>query len=132
MSAQQSCLFAGALFGATGVVLGAWGAHGLAAFTGDTDTGAWDTAVLYQLIHALGLLLIGGLLLPQRQSAPLTWAGYLMMAGIVLFSGSIYVLVLGGPRWVGPITPLGGVSFIAAWSLLVVTAWRWPHDQTHQ
>ncbi len=119
-------MFAGALFGVTGVGLGAWGAHGLAAFIGRADTDAWDTAVLYQLIHALGLLIIGGLLQPQHQTNSLRWSGYLMMVGIVLFSGSIYALVLGGPRWLGPVTPLGGVSFILAWSLLMLAAWRWP------
>ena len=97
----------------------------MTAYLGTADTGAWDTAVLYQLIHALALLIIGGLLQPQHQSAALIWAGYLMMAGIVQFSGSIYALVLGAPRWMGPITPLGGVSFIEAWGLLAFAAWRW-------
>lgn len=116
---------AGALFGATGVGLGAWGAHGLAAFIGHADTGPWDTAVLYQLIHALGLLLVGVLQTNARTSL-LAWSGYLMMVGVLLFSGSIYGLVLNGPRWLGPITPLGGVSMILAWTLLALAAWRWP------
>lgn len=125
MKPQQASVFAGALLGVTGVCLGAWGAHGLASFIGRSDTGAWDTAVLYQLVHALGLLALGALQANAR-SPLLNWSGYLMIAGVLLFSGSIYGLVLGGPRWLGPVTPLGGVSFILAWALLALAAWRWP------
>ena len=82
--------------------------------------------MLYQLVHALGLLVIGALLRGRPHSLSLVCAGYAMMIGIVLFSGSIYGLVLGAPRWLGPVTPLGGASFILAWMLLAVSAWRWP------
>jgi len=128
LSPQKACLVAGALFGVTGVCLGAWGAHGLSAYL-NGDTGAWDTAVLYQLIHALALLVIGGLLNPAAVPTCARWlnvGGYLMMVGVLLFSGSIYLLTLGGPRWLGPVTPFGGLCFIAAWTLLAVAAWRWP------
>ena len=82
MKLQKPCLIAGALFGVTGVSLGAWGAHGLAAYLGSTDTGAWDTAVLYQLVHALGLLAIGALLQGPGNARLLGWSGLLMMLGI--------------------------------------------------
>lgn len=128
MNLQKACLIAGALFGVTGVSLGAWGAHGLAAYLGTADTGGWDTAVLYQLVHALGLLAIGALLQGPHRSRLLDWSGMLMILGILLFSGSIYALVLGAPRWLGPVTPLGGVSFIWAWLLLLIAAVRWPQS----
>ena len=82
--------------------------------------------MLYQLVHALGLLVIGALLQDRARGIALASAGYAMMLGTVLFSGSIYALVLGAPRWLGPVTPLGGVSFILAWVLLAVSAWRRP------
>ena len=123
MPTSKITLIAGALFGASGVVLGAWGAHGLAAFLGTNDTGAWDTAVLYQLVHALALLCVG-LLLEQRRLVTLRVAALGMMAGVLLFSGSIYALVLGAPPWVGPITPVGGLAFIVGWTALVLGVWR--------
>ena len=89
MSLSRSSLIAGTLFGASGVVLGAWGAHGLAAFLGRSDTGAWDTAVLYQLIHALALLCVGGLA-HLRPSLSLMIAAWSIMAGTVIFSGSLF------------------------------------------
>lgn len=125
MNVQHQFLLAGALYGASGVALGAWGAHGLAAFLGTTTTGAWDTAVLYQMMHALCLLFIGGALSVLGHSQLLSWAGYLVTLGVLLFSGSIYALVLGAPGWLGPVTPVGGVCFIVAWSLLALAAWRW-------
>lgn len=125
MLPAKTSLIAGALFGAAGVVLGAWGAHGLAAYLGSNDTGAWDTAVLYQLVHALALLAIGMLML-RHENLPLKLSAWSLMAGILLFSGSIYALVLGAPRWMGPVTPLGGVAFIFGWLALAVGVWRTP------
>ena len=121
----QIFLAAGALFGASGVVLGAWGAHGLSTFLGRDDTGAWETAVLYQVLHALGLLVVA-VLVRLAASPPLSLrlSGYLMIVGILLFCGSIYALVLGAPRWVGPVTPLGGIAFISAWLALFTYAWQ--------
>ena len=126
----QTFLAAGALFGASGVVLGAWGAHGLSAYLGRDDTGAWETAGLYQVLHAIGLLVVAVLVrLSSHQSLSLRLSGYLMVMGILLFSGSIYALVLGAPRWVGPMTPLGGVAFICAWLALFVSAWQDPQKK---
>lgn len=85
--------------------------------------GTFETAVRYHLIHALALLVVawaagrwpGGLA---------AWSGYLFTAGILLFSGSLYALSLTGIRWLGAITPLGGLAFLGGWLLLLITAWR--------
>ena len=115
---------AAGLFGLTGVVLGAFGAHGLAARgVSAAQVGSWETAVHYQMYHALALLLIS---LWHRQSAPagLGVTTVAWIAGVLLFSGSIYMLVLGGPRWLGPVTPLGGVALMIGWGALLVVAVR--------
>lgn len=102
----------------SGVVLGAWGAHGLETFLGHSNTSSWETGVLYQLVHGLALLVVG-VLLQQQYLQRLRWVSGLLIAGVFLFSGSLYALTLGGPRWLGPITPLGGVCLISGWCLMV-------------
>jgi uncharacterized membrane protein YgdD (TMEM256/DUF423 family) len=78
----------------------------------------WQTAVLYHFWHALALVAIGiVIVLALPGSTVLKWAGWLMVAGLVLFSGSLYALALGGVRWLGAITPFGGTAWIAAWLL---------------
>jgi len=118
-------LAAGALYGAAGVMLGAFGAHALAARLSESNLAVWQTAVTYQLTHALALLLVGVLV---RQSgsgnAALGIAGWGFLIGVVLFSGSLYLLALGGPRVLGPITPVGGVAFIVGWVALLVGVLR--------
>jgi uncharacterized membrane protein YgdD (TMEM256/DUF423 family) len=84
----------------------------------------WQTAVQYHLWHALAVVAIGVVAIHLPASTPLKWAGWLMVAGIVLFSGSLYVLALSGVRWLGAVTPFGGVAFIAGWLLLTWTAMR--------
>lgn len=109
----------GALAGAAGVALGAFGAHALKARLAPDQLAVWQTAVQYHFWHALALVAIGiviSVALPG--STTLRWAGWLMVAGLVLFSGSLYVLVLSGARWLGAVTPLGGTAWIAAWLLL--------------
>ncbi len=99
-----------------GVIAGAFGAHGLASQLDARSLQTFETAVRYHLIHGLGLLAVGAL-----AGGPLGWAaGALMTAGIVLFSGSLYWLAVGGPSWLGPVTPLGGLCLIAAWGCLLV------------
>lgn len=118
-------LAAGALFGATGVVLGAFGAHALAARLSESNQDVWETAVTYQLTHALALLIVGLLGRdPGAGNVALSVAGWAFIAGVVLFSGSLYLLALGGPRMLGPITPLGGAAFIVGWVALLVGALR--------
>lgn len=100
------------------VALGAFGAHGLKSRVDAEMLAVWQTAVLYHLVHALGLLLVGLLAL----HLPVKAAGWMLFAGIILFSGSLYLLVLTGVRPLGMVTPLGGVAFLAGWLLLAVSA----------
>jgi len=102
---------------------GAFGAHGLKRMLAPDLLAVWQTGVLYHLIHALGLFAVA--LLGARFGGPLlSAAGAVMFAGIVLFSGSLYVLAITGTRWLGAITPLGGVAFLLAWALVAWSAWR--------
>lgn len=100
---------------------GAFGAHGLKRVLDPDMLTVWQTGVLYQLIHALGLLAIAWL--STRYASPLVpAAGWLMFAGIVLFSGSLYLLAGTGTRILGAITPIGGVAFLVAWGLVAWAA----------
>ncbi|OZI64200.1 DUF423 domain-containing protein [Bordetella genomosp. 1] len=104
---------------------GAFGAHGLKQTLGTDMLAVWQTGVQYHLIHALGLFAIA--LMGARYASPqLAIAGWLMFAGIVLFSGSLYALALTGTRILGIITPIGGTAFLAAWALVGWAAWRGP------
>ena len=105
----------GALAAALGVALGAFGAHALKARLSADMLAVWQTAVQYHLWHALGLVAIGLLAQHLPASVPVRVAGWLMVAGIVLFSGSLYVLAATGTRWLGAVTPLGGACLIVAW-----------------
>jgi len=111
-------ILSAALLGAIGVLLGAFGAHGLRARLTPEQLGSWQTAVEYHLLHAVALLALALYASTAERSVGLT-AG-LWTAGIVLFSGSIYGLVLGGPRWLGPVTPLGGLFLIFGWLSLLL------------
>lgn len=117
-------LIAGAVNGMLSVILGAFGAHLLEGRVADKYLDTWQTAVQYQMFHSIGLIAIAilmstGLIGPVSS---LSWAGYLMLAGIVIFSGSLYILSLTGISILGAITPIGGVAFIAGWILLIVAA----------
>jgi uncharacterized membrane protein YgdD (TMEM256/DUF423 family) len=122
---------AGAILGATGVALGAFGAHGLQQISSDEKlVRGFQTAVHYHILHAVALL-VTGLIYERFPDRLVKWAGYCFIAGIFLFSGSLYLLTLlkiresGGVRFVGPITPLGGLFFIAGWlSLAVGALWK--------
>jgi uncharacterized membrane protein YgdD (TMEM256/DUF423 family) len=122
--AAKLFLLLGSLAGAAGVALGAFGAHALKARVAPDMLVVWQTAVQYHLWHALAVVAIGVVAIHLPASTPLKWAGWLMVAGIVLFSGSLYVLALSGVRWLGAVTPFGGVAFIAGWLLLTWTAMR--------
>ena len=114
---------AGAFALALAVTLGAFGAHQLRDRLDAYSLDVFERAVFYHFIHALGLLLVA-LLTRVGAIAPAAGArtGWLLLAGIVLFSGSLYVLAITGARWLGAVTPFGGVSFIAAWVLLAWSA----------
>ncbi len=112
-------LAAGSLAALAAVVLGAFGAHALKTRLSAEMLAVWHTGVEYHVYHALGLLAVGLVATQLPESALLKWSGWLMLAGIVLFSGSLYALALSGERWLGAITPIGGLGFLAAWALFV-------------
>lgn len=106
-----------------GVGAGAFGAHGLKRVLSPELLSVWQTAVLYQVIHGLGMLAIAAL--GTRFGSPLLGnAGGVMFAGIVIFSGSLYALALTGAKWLGAVTPIGGLAFIAAWAMVALAAYR--------
>ena len=124
---QRTPLAWAGFLGATGVALGAFGAHALRGLLEAGGTlEVWETAVRYQLLHAAALL---GLAAWQRATAkpsggPSRWAARLWVAGSLLFCGSLYLLALGGPRWLGPVTPLGGAALIAGWLAAALAAFE--------
>jgi uncharacterized membrane protein YgdD (TMEM256/DUF423 family) len=105
------------------VACGAFGAHALKQTLSPEMLAIWQTAVHYQMVHALGLLAIA-LLMARLDSVWSLRAGYSMLAGIVIFSGSLYVLALSGIRVLGAITPLGGLAFLLGWAMLAWAAYR--------
>ncbi len=112
---------AGSIAASAGVALGAFGAHALKARVGADLLAVFETAVRYQMYHALGLFAVAWA--STRWSPKWTTAsGWLLLVGIVVFSGSLYLLVLTGTRWLGAITPIGGVCFILGWLALAMAA----------
>ena len=104
---------------ALGVIFGAFGAHALRARLDAYLMGVYEKAVFYHFVHALGMLIVS--LLPKTGAigqSPAGWVCGLLLAGIAIFSGSLYALAITGQRVLGAITPIGGVSFIAAWLML--------------
>lgn len=110
----------GSILAGLGVAFGAFGAHGLKAAVSPEMLAVFETGVRYQMYHGLGLLALAWAIgrWPERR---LETAAWLMLGGTVVFSGSLYILVLSGVRWFGAITPIGGVALIAGWGLV---AWR--------
>lgn len=116
-----------AVAGFIGVAMGAFGAHGLKHVLSEHHLDVYKTAVSYQMWHALLLALIG--VLPTHKQ--LSWAGWLTIAGIVLFSGSLYLLAIFDLGWLGIITPFGGVAFLLAWGLLALTSFQYRQETDH-
>lgn len=116
-------LMLAAFFGFTGVALGAFAAHGLKGRLTEQYLAIFHTGVTYQLVHTLALLGVA-LLATQLQSRLVTWAGFCFALGIVLFSGSLYLLTMSGIAKLGIITPIGGVAFLVGWLCLGLAAWR--------
>jgi uncharacterized membrane protein YgdD (TMEM256/DUF423 family) len=113
-----------ALFGALGVALGAFGAHGLqATLEANNRADTFETASRYHLIHAVALLGVAWLiwLHPGRLAR---WAGYLLVAGTVIFSGSLYMLAIANWSVMGAVAPVGGAALVAGWLCLALAAWR--------
>jgi uncharacterized membrane protein YgdD (TMEM256/DUF423 family) len=121
--AASTLLVTACLLMAAGVGLGAFGAHGLRTRLSLDLLGIYETGVLYHLVHGLGAC-VAAVLARSGLGRRAETAGWLFVAGTMLFSGSLYVLALTGTRWLGAITPLGGVSWIAGWLTLGWSAWH--------
>ena len=115
-SSRMMCVGAG--FAGLAVAAGAFGAHLLKPVLDTAMLGVFETAVRYQMYHALGLCIVVGM---GERDQRLPIVGWLFVVGIVLFSGSLYLLSLSGIRWVGALTPLGGAAFMAGWAVLAWT-----------
>jgi len=111
-------LMTAAIFGFLSVALGAFGAHSLKNVLDEYGKSIYEKAVLYQMFHAMALLAVG-LLQHHFKEIPFGPAGWGFLAGIVLFSGSLYLLAITGIRWLGAITPFGGVAFLFGWLWLI-------------
>lgn len=118
----------GAAGGGSAVALGAFAAHGLKTRIDPAALAVFQTGVTYQFFHSLALCLLALWLRQVGRTFALgdaaVVAGIAFVVGVLLFSVSLYALALGAPRWIGPITPLGGLSFIAGWSAFAWSAWR--------
>jgi uncharacterized membrane protein YgdD (TMEM256/DUF423 family) len=117
-------LLLAAVNGFLAVALGAFGSHGLKSRLSEHYLSIWQTAVQYHFYHALALCVVGILWQRPVGNGWLNSSGYLFAAGILLFCGSLYWLALGGPRWLGPVTPVGGLCFLLGWLCLLMTALR--------
>ena len=117
---ERKIFAAGSIFAGLGVIFGAFGAHALKASLSPKMLDTFETGIRYQMYHGLGLLALAWAISrwPERRLVPAAW---LLLAGTVVFSGSLYLLVLTGARWFAVITPFGGVALIAGWALI---AWR--------
>jgi len=119
----------GALSACVAVMAGAFGAHALRGSLAPSALATFETAVRYQMVHALALLLVASRPEPHRPPS-LGRAAWAFLVGTVLFSGSLYALALTGRRWLGAVTPFGGAAFIAGWLLLAWGLWRRPAGRT--
>ncbi|MDH3310989.1 MAG: DUF423 domain-containing protein [Gammaproteobacteria bacterium] len=126
MHSAKLFLILGSINAALVVMLGAFGAHGLKARITTEMLTLFQTGVHYHLFHSLGLLVVGVVAVQIVDSVFLKWAGWLMLAGIFLFSGSLYLVSVVGIRWMGMVTPFGGLAFIAAWILFLIAIIKAP------
>ena len=126
---HKTILITAAIIGAITVALGAFGAHGLKDKVNEYALGIFETAVKYQFYHVFALLAVG-ILFQSFNATWLLWSARLFIAGIILFSGSLYLLTYflangnESMKWLGAITPLGGLSFIAGWLCIAVAIWK--------
>ena len=117
-------LVAGAFLALVAVMAGAFGAHGLRNLVSERGLEVFQTAVTYQMYHSIALVLLALLAAQGLSRKLLAWSAGFFLAGILLFSGSLYLLVLTDIRWIGPITPLGGLCFMVGWALLITSGLR--------
>ncbi len=120
----RELLMIAAISGSLAVAIGAFGAHGLKDHLTEELMAVYQTGVQYHFYHSLALLFVGGFLLQYPQVSLLNWSGYLFIAGLLIFSGSLYMLALTGARGWGAVTPFGGLAFIAGWLMLVLAIYR--------
>lgn len=120
----KTFLMIAAACGMFAVIIGAFGAHGLKHRLTVELMGVYQTAVQYHFYHSLALLAVGMLLLQYPNASAFQWSGRLMFAGIIIFSGSLYVMALTGIKWMGAITPLGGLALIAGWLALAIGVYQ--------
>jgi uncharacterized membrane protein YgdD (TMEM256/DUF423 family) len=120
----RRCIAAGSLLMLAGVILGAFGAHLLEARLAPRQLASYQTGVLYQQLHSIGLVVVGVIAQLTGTSTGLRWSGRAMLFGIACFSGSIYLMTAGAPRSLGMVAPVGGLSFMVAWALLAWHALR--------
>jgi uncharacterized membrane protein YgdD (TMEM256/DUF423 family) len=119
---EKTFLLMASIFGALAVVLGAFGAHALESRLSADLLSTYEVGVRYHFYHALALLGVVAVISRWPEASAAVWAGWLFVAGIVIFSGSLYILAFTGIRWMGAITPIGGVAFIAGWLCLMWVA----------
>lgn len=112
----------GSIFAFLGIALGAFGAHILKEKLSENMMAAYQTGILYHLIHAVALVLVGVISQWLKTNTWVQWSGWLFIAGILLFSGSLYVMSLTGIRGLGAVTPFGGLAFLAGWIMLAISA----------
>ena len=127
----QIFVAAGAIGAALSVILGAFGAHALKSQLTAASLGTYETAVQYQMTHSLALVLVGLLMMVLEPKTTFLVAGVSFALGLILFSGSLYGLALWELRWLGPVTPIGGVLFIIGWLAIVTGAVSGGIGQSH-
>ena len=123
MMIAREWVIAGAVCAMVGVALGAFGAHGMSGWVAPDLLVIWETGARYQMYHAFGMFAVA-IVAGQWPQSPASMAGWAFLAGVVLFSGSLYLMALTGIRLFGAITPLGGVAFIIGWATIGWSAWR--------
>ena len=114
----------GSISAAIAVILGAFGAHALKTMIPPEALATFQTSVHYHFYHSLGLIIIGMLHRMGKVSTALSFSGWIMVTGIILFSGSLYIIGISGIRSIGMITPIGGILFIASWVLLALASFK--------
>jgi uncharacterized membrane protein YgdD (TMEM256/DUF423 family) len=127
---QRKWMMMGAVLTMLSVAIGAFGAHMLKESIGADAIAVYETGVQYHMIHAIGLLIIGLTAGQLGPSTKLKWAARLLFIGIIIFSGSLYVLSISGIKILGAITPIGGVAFIVGWLLLAIDVWQRGRDRS--
>lgn len=114
----------GAVFAFLAVAAGAFGAHALATRITPSHLAVYEIAARYQMYHALALLMIAWAIAHWPHATLLVWSGRLFVAGILIFCSTLYAIAFGAPRWLGAITPLGGLCFLGGWATAAWAVWR--------